>query len=142
MRKLLLLFVLFVAATAVREAIDYLGPMAKAYRTYRDEAHTQTLAHGKKRSFRDIEGNIVDVSYQLESAERTAEDRVRLVVLEAVQFQRSSERRAFGNRRVAQTRQYVLMTRVDGEWLISQLEQDATEVVDLAEVVEREIEGE
>ncbi len=136
MKKLLWLFIIFAAATAVREAVEYFGPMAAAFRAYRDEAHAQALERGKKKSFRDIEGNIVRVSHKLESSERSAEDKVRLVVLEAVHFQKSSERRAFGNRRVAQTRQYVLMTRIDGEWLISQLEEDATEIVELSEVAE------
>ena len=57
-------------------------------------------------------------------------------MLEAVHFQKSSEMRAFGNRRVAQTRQYVLMIRIDGEWLLSQLEEDATEVVELSDVAD------
>ena len=134
MKKLLWLFILFVAATAVREAVDYFGPMATAFRAYREEAHALALERGKKRSFRDIEGNIVDVSHQLESVERAGEDRVRLVVLEAVHFQKASERGAFGNRRVAQTRQYVLMAHIGDAWFISQIEEDATEVVELAEV--------
>ena len=135
MKKLLWLFVFFAAATAVREGIDYFGPIAAAFRAYRDEAHAQALARGKK-SFRDIAGNIVKVSHMLESSERSAEDEVKLVVLEAVHFQKSSEMRAFGNRRVAQTRQYVLMIRIDGEWLLSQLEEDATEVVELSDVAD------
>ena len=136
MKKLLWLFVIFAAATAVREAVDYFGPMAAAFRAYREEAHKQALERGKKKSFRHIEGNIVKVSHKLESSERPDEDTVRLVVLEAVHFQKSSERGAFGNRRVAQTRQYVLMVRIDGEWLLSQLEEDATMVVNLSEIAE------
>ena len=136
MKKLLWLFIFFAAATAVREGIDYFGPIAAAFRAYRDEAHAQALARGKKKSFRDIAGNIVKVSHMLESSERSAEDEVKLVVLEAVHFQKSSEMRAFGNRRVAQTRQYVLMIRIDGEWLLSQREEDATEVVELSDVAD------
>ena len=136
MKKLLWLFVIFAAATAVREAVDYFGPMAAAFRAYREEAHKQALERGKKKSFRHIEGNIVKVSHKLESSERPDEDTVRLVVLEAVHFQKSSERGSFGNRRVAQTRQYVLMVRIDGEWLVSHLEEDATMVVNLSEIAE------
>jgi len=91
-KKLLWLFVIFAAATAVREAVDYFGPMAAAFRAYREEAHKQALERGKKKSFRHIEGNIVKVSHKLESSERPDEDTVRLVVLEAVHFQKSSER--------------------------------------------------
>lgn len=40
----------------------------------------------------------------------------------------------FGNRRVAQTRQYVLMRRVEGQWVISHIEEDATKVVELSDV--------
>ncbi|TDI48310.1 MAG: hypothetical protein E2P02_00875 [Acidobacteria bacterium] len=136
MKKLLWLFIIFASATAVREVVDYFGPMAEAFRAYRDEAHKQALELGKKKSFRHIEGNIVAVSHKLESSERAAEDKVNLVVLEAVHFQKSSERGAFGNRRVAQTRQYVLMIRIDGKWLLSRLEEDATEVVELSDVAE------
>ncbi len=40
----------------------------------------------------------------------------------------------FGNRRVAVTRQYVSMSRVDGRWVVSHIEEDATEITELSEL--------
>ncbi len=55
-------------------------------------------------------------------------------VVEAVHFQKFSESGPFGNRRVAQTRQHVEMSSVDGEWVVSDLSEEATEVKDLSSV--------
>lgn len=134
LKKLLWLLALMVVATAMRDVVRYFGPMAAAYRNYRDEATAATLARGKTKAFRDIEGHIIDVSYHLESAEPAGEDQVRLVVVEAIQFQKVSEMGPFGNRRVARTRQHVTMSHVDGAWIVSHVEQDATEVGDLSEI--------
>lgn len=134
LKKLLWLLVIVVIATAIKDVVGYFGPMAAAFRSYRDEAATLEIGRAKAKTLRDIEGHIVDVSYHLESAEPAGDGEVRLRVVEAIQFQRGSEMQAFGNRRVAQTRQLVLMRRVDGQWAISRIEEDATEVVDLSRV--------
>ena len=131
MKKLLLFLAFVVVVTALRDVVGYFGPMAEAYRSYRDEATALALDRGKTRSFRDIEGHIVDVSYHLETAEPIGDDEVRLTVREAIQFQKVSEMKPFGNRRVAVTRQYVLMRRVDRRWVMSHIEEDATEITEL-----------
>lgn len=131
MKKLLLFLAFAVVVTALRDVVGYFGPMAEAYRSYRDEATALALDRGKTRSFRDIEGHIVDVSYHLETAEPIGDDEVRLTVREAIQFQKASEMKPFGNRRVAVTRQYVSMSRVDGRWVVSRIEEDATEITEL-----------
>jgi hypothetical protein len=128
LKKLLLFLAFVVVVTALRDIVGYFGPMAGAYRSYRDEAATLALDRGKLRSFRHIEGHIVGVSYHLVTAEPTGEDQVRLTVREAIQFRKGSEMVPFGNRRVAVTLQYVSMSRVDGRWVVSQIEEDATEI--------------
>lgn len=120
--------------TALRDVVGYFGPMAEAYRSYRDEATALALDRGKMQSFRDIEGFIVDVSYHLETAEPMGDGKVRLTVREAIQFRKGSEMVPFGNRRVALTRQYVSMSRVDGRWVVSGIEEDATEINELHEL--------
>ena len=134
MKKLLLFLAFVIVVTALRDVVGYFGPMAEAYRSYRDEAKALAIDRGKTQSFRDIEGHIVDVSYHLETAEPVGDDEVRLTVREAIQFQKVSEMKPFGNRRVALTRQYVLMRRVDGRWVVSHIEEDATEITELTEL--------
>lgn len=134
MKKLLLFLAFVVVVTALRDVVGYFGPMAEAYRSYRDEATALALDRGKMQSFRDIEGFIVDVSYHLETAEPMGDDKVRLTVREAIQFRKGSEMVPFGNRRVALTRQYVSMSRVDGRWVVSGIEEDATEINELHEL--------
>lgn len=133
MKKLLLVLGFAVLVAALRDVVGYFGPMAEAYRSYRDEARAATLAAGKGQRFRDVEGNIVDVRYHLETAEPTDDDEVRLVVLETIHFQNFSEIGAL-NRRVAQTRQYVSMKLMDGQWVVTHVEQDATELSDLSDM--------
>ena len=133
MKKLLLFLAFVIVVTALRDVVGYFGPMAGAYRSYRDEATALALDRGKTRSFRDIEGHIVDVSYHLETAELVG-DEVRLTVREAIPFQKVSEMKPFGNRRVAVTRQYVSMSRVNGRWVVSHIEQDSTAITELYEV--------
>lgn len=134
MKKLWWLVALFALATAVREGLDYFGPMARAYRAYCDEAEAQVRARPGDARFQGVEGGIVDVGYRLESAEREENGTVLLVVVEAVHFQKFSESGPFGNRRVAQTRQHVEMSFVDGRWVVSDLREEATEVKDLSSV--------
>ena len=134
MKKLWWLVALFALATAVREGLDYFGPMARAYRAYSDEAEAQLRARRGDARFQGIEGNIIDVGYRLESAERREDGSVLLVVVEAVHFQKFSESGPFGNRRIAQTRQHVEMRQVEGRWVVSDLREETTEVKDLASV--------
>jgi hypothetical protein len=133
-KKLWWVVALFAIATAVREGIDYFGPMARAYRAYREEAEPQVRAHRGDMRFQGIEGQIVDIGYRLESAERQEDGSVRLVVVEAVHFQNFSESGPFGNRRIAQTRQHVEMRQVEGRWVMSDLREETTEVKDLSSV--------
>lgn len=135
LKKLLLLLAFVVVVTALRDVVGYFGPMAEAFRSYRDEATASALARGKSKAFGDVDGHIVDVSYHLETAEPIGEGEVRLTVREAIQFQRMSEMKPFGNRRVAVTRQYVSMRRVDGRWVVAKVEADATELTELSEAV-------
>lgn len=134
MKKLLLFLAFVVVVTALRDVVGYFGPMAEAYRSYRDEATTLALDRGKTQSLRDIEGHIVGVSYRLETAEPMGDEKVRLTVREAIQFRKGSEMVPFGNRRVALTRQYVSMSLVDGRWVVSGIEEDATEITELNEL--------
>jgi hypothetical protein len=133
-KKLWWIVALFAIATAVREGIDYFGPMARAYRAYREEAESQVRSHRGDIRFQGIEGQIVDIGYRLESAERQEDGSVRLVVVEAVHFQKFSESGPFGNRRIAQTRQHVEMRTVEGRWVMSDLREETTEVKDLSSV--------
>ena len=134
MKKLWWFVALFALATAVREGLDYFGPMARAYRAYCDEAAAQVRARRGDARFEGIEGHIIDVGYRLESAERQDDGSVLLVVVEAVQFQKFSESGPFGDRRVAQTRQHVQMSQVEGRWVVSDLREETTEVKDLSSV--------
>jgi hypothetical protein len=134
LKKLFLFLAFVIVVTALRDVVGYFGPMAEAYRSYRDEAEALALDRGKTRSFRNIEEHIVDVSYHLETAEPAGDDEVRLTVREVIQFQKVSEMRPFGNRRVALTRQYVLMRRTNGRWVVSHIEEDATEITELADI--------
>ena len=134
MKKLWWIVALFALATAVREGLDYFGPMARAYRVYSDEAEAQLRARRGDARFQGIEGQIVDVGYRLESAESQEDGSVLLVVVEAVHFQKFSESGPFGNRRIAQTRQYVEMSQVGGRWVVSDLREETTEVKDLSSV--------
>ena len=134
MKKLWWIVALFALATAVREGLDYFGPMARAYRVYSDEAEAQLRARRGDARFQGIEGQIVDVGYRLESAESQEDGSVLLVVVEAVHFQKFSESGPFGNRRIAQTRQHVEMSQVEGRWVVSDLREETTEVKDLSSV--------
>jgi hypothetical protein len=133
-KKLWWVVALFALATAVREGIGYFGPMARAYRTYVDESMARGRSRKGEARFKGIEGDIIDVGYSLESAERRDDGTVLLIVLEAVHFQKFSEQGPFGNRRVARTRQHVVMSQVEGRWVISDLREEATEVKDLSSV--------
>ena len=134
MKKLVWLVVLFALGTAIREGVDYFGPMARAYRAYVEESKADSRGRKSDPRFKGIEGDVIDVGYSLESAERREDGRVALVVLEAVHFQKFSEQGPFGNRRVAQTRQHVEMIQTDGRWEISGLREEATVVKDLSSV--------
>ncbi len=133
-KKLWWVVALFALATAIREGINYFGPMASAYRTYVDESTARARARKGEARFTGIEGDIIDVGYSLESAERRDDGTVLLIVLEAIHFQKFSEQGPFGNRRVAQTRQHVEMSQVEGRWVTSDLREEATEVKDLSSV--------
>lgn len=134
MKKLWWLLALFIIATAVKDGLDRLGPVAEAYRVYREQATAGAVAKSAEPPFRDIEGSFHDVTYTLESGELQSDGRVKLVVVEAIQFQKLSESGPFGNRRIAQTRQTVLMAQVNGEWVVSELAEEATEVRSLDSV--------
>jgi hypothetical protein len=125
------LLALFVLATAIQSGWDHFGPMAQAFRAYREQAEPEVRSRRNDPRFRDVEGHIINVSYELESAERTDDGAVRLVVLEAVHFQKVSESGPFGNRRVAKTRKRVLMVRSNSEWTSSRVEEESTEVTEL-----------
>ncbi|MGH9321409.1 MAG: hypothetical protein ACRD21_07180 [Vicinamibacteria bacterium] len=133
-KKLWWLLASFVVATAVREGLDYFGPMAQAFRAYRTEAEAYVRGQRDDPRFESIEGSVIEVGYRLESAEREEDGGIRLVVVEAVQFQKFSESGPFGNRRVAQTRQHVVMRSVDERWVLSDLREETTEVTELGSV--------
>ncbi len=134
MKKLWWLVALFALATAVREGFDYFGPMARAYRAYCDEKEAEVRARRGDPRFQGIEGQMVEVAYRLESAERREDGSVLLRVVEAVHFQKFSESGPFGNRRVAQTRQHVEMSEIDGRWVVKSLREETTEVQELSSV--------
>lgn len=135
MKKLAWLLAIFVVATAIHEAYQYFAPVAEAYRSYREEARAQVLTRKDDSHFRGIEGNVLDVSYSLESAERQSDGTVRIVVIEAIQFQKATDL-GLGNRRIAKTRQQVIMRRFEGRWVVSDLMEDQTEVTELGKLVE------
>ena len=53
-------------ATALKDVVGYFGPMAAAFRAYRDEAEALDFSSAKSKSFGDIEGHIVDATYHLD----------------------------------------------------------------------------
>jgi hypothetical protein len=130
MKKLLWLLAMFVVATAIRESYEFFGPLAQAYRAYREEARAQLLTRRDDARFGSIEGSVVEVTYSLESAEHQPDGSVRIVVLEAVQFRSASDPGPL-NRRVAKTRQRVVMRRFEGRWVVSELMEDETEVTEI-----------
>ena len=130
MKKLVLILALFTVATGVRHVLLHFSSVASAYRAYREETRARVLARGKPQGLRDVEGSLVAVHYRLESAERIGDDRVRLVVVQAVHY-RKSTMAGLGNRQVAETRQHVVMARIDDEWRAVSVEREATEVREL-----------
>lgn len=134
MKKLWWLLAIFIAATAVKEGLDHLGPIAEAYRAYRETASAGAGAKQHDPRFRDIEGSLIRANYQLESGESLGDGRVRLWVVESLQFQKFSESGPFGNRRVARTRQSVLMSLVEGKWVVTELVEQDPEVQSLDQI--------
>lgn len=128
LRKLFFLLMLFGAATAVVEVVEFFSPMAEAFRAYREVASAQAQSSRNDARFREIEGYIAEVTYALESGEKEGDDGVRLVVLEAIHFQKGMGGAVMGERTVAKTRQRVLMRQTRNGWEISELEEDATEI--------------
>jgi len=130
MKKLGCFLAAFVLATAIHEGYQYFGPLAQAYRSYREEARAQVLSRRDDARFGSIEGSVLDVSYFLESAEHQSDGTIRIVVVESVQFQKATASGPFGDRSVAKTRQRVVMKQSEGRWVVSDLTEEETEVTD------------
>ena len=125
------LFFVLVLLTLANELFQFLGPRQAAFRAYESQAGPQQLE-----SIHDlIDGRLLDIRYHLISVESVSEDELRLVVNRAVQFDDSGHLIAIGGRKIAKTRQHVLMRRVNDEWKISVVEEDATEVTELSEEI-------
>lgn len=132
MKKLWWLLAIAVVATALKDVVDHFGPMAQAYRAYREQAGSVARDKATDSRYRHIEGFITQVDYRLESAEPAGEDRVRLVVVESLTFQTPTEMAPLGNRRVAATRQRVLMARTPAGWTVAELVEEEPELMELS----------
>lgn len=132
MKKLWWLLAFVVVATAAKDVFQHFGPMAEAYRAYRDQA--ESIARTKKEDsrYRNVEGHITGVDFRLESAEPGSGGEVHLVVVESLVFQKPSEMGPLGNRRVVTTRQRVTMARRSGSWVVAELDEESPQLTELS----------
>jgi hypothetical protein len=138
-RKCGFVLVLYILACIGRDLYDHFSSRNDAFRAYQEEATRLVKSRRHDPTFESVEGYIADVLYRLESLEHEAEDKIRLVAIQAVHFQRSGVINSWVGRKVAKTRQRVLMTRDRGTWRISELEEDLTEVSNLGDAFAEEL---
>jgi len=134
-KKISLLLMLFVLACVGRELFDYISARQAAYLAYEDQATKLARSHRRDLPFADIGGYIIDVMYDLESITRKTEHEFEIVAVQAVHFQRGLPFLNWGARQIVKTRQKALMRRSEGQWLVSELEENTSAPAYLSESV-------
>ena len=135
MNRISLILMLFVLACVGRELFDDISARKAAYLAYEEQATNLARSHRNDLPFADVEGYIIDVMYDLESITRKAEHELEIVAVQAVHFQRGLPFLNWGSRQIVKTRQRVLMRRSEERWLISELEENASDPAYLGESV-------
>jgi hypothetical protein len=130
MKKLYLILWLLIFMSFGRGVADFLDAQFGAVRAYKEQAAEAARARRHQPPYAAIDGRIVNVSYRLLSIEYVDEDRLRLIALQSVHFQKGSLIGNLAGRKIAQTPHNVLMFRNEDRWEISVLEEGVTEVVD------------
>jgi hypothetical protein len=129
-KKLSLLLWLMVFMSIGRGVADFVDARFGALRAYQDQATAIAKALRHKPPFEEIPGHIVNVSYRLLSIECEDPYELRIAAVQSVHFQKGSQLGNLVGRKIAQTRQDVLMIKNGDQWEISELEQGVTEVTD------------
>jgi hypothetical protein len=120
--------VLFILACIGREAYNHYAVPYRAYLVYQERATAMAKERRNEPPFASIRGFMTDVFYNLESLDREAENKVRIVAVQSVHFERNTLVQSLGDREVARTRQHVVMMQLGDGWEISQFQEDATEL--------------
>ncbi len=128
MKKLSFVLALFILACIGREAYEHLAVPYRAYRVYQERATAMARERRSEPPLASISGIMTDVFYSLETLDREAENKVRIVAVQSVHFERGTLVQTLGSREVARTRQHVVMMQIGDDWEISQFEEDATEL--------------
>ena len=128
MKKLSFVLALFILACIGREAYEHLAVPYRAYRVYQERATAMARERRSEPPLAAISGIMTDVFYSLETLDREAENKVRIVAVQSVHFERGTLVQTLGSREVARTRQHVVMMQIGDDWEISQFEEDATEL--------------
>lgn len=127
MKKLSFALALFILACIGREAYEHFAVPYRAYLVYQESATTMAKERRSEPPFVSISGNMTDVFYNLETLDREAENKVRIVAVQSVHFERTLAQ-SLGSVEVARTRQHIVMMQMGDGWEISQFEEDATEL--------------
>jgi hypothetical protein len=137
LKKLSLALALFILACVGREAYEHLAFPYSAYRVYQERATAIAKERRSEPPFAAVSGIMTDVFYRLESLDRESDNKVRIVAVQSVHFERTLAQN-LGSKEVARTRQHVIMMQMEDGWEISQFEEDATELSTVKEAFEAE----
>ncbi len=137
MKKLSFALALFILACIAREAYIHLAVPYNAYRVYQERATAMAKERRSEPPLASISGIMTDVFYSLETLDRETENKVRIVAVQSVHFERALAQN-LGSVEVARTRQHVIMMQMGDDWEISQFEEDATELTTVKEAFEAE----
>ena len=130
--KFTLVLVLGLIACTGYVAYHKLGPPAEPYRAYQQYA-TASLQGGNMAARQALarfgaSGQVPDTSgirYELESQTRNGSDSVEIVAVQSVtRVYRDSFGNPSGRRKVAKSRQYARVERIDGRWQVTELEKE------------------
>jgi hypothetical protein len=135
LKRLSLILILFVVASAGSEILHYSRSLTEAFQAYQDQATTMAIEQRYNPRFEPLEGYILDVTYILQSIDYEGRNAVRLVAIQAVHFQKGLPTLNWWARKIAKTKHHALMTKAHGYWQISELQEDATEVTDLLDSI-------
>jgi hypothetical protein len=119
-----------------REAFDDIKSRQGAYQAYKDQTTELARSNQDDYSYADVEGYIVDIMYELESLTRLSTNKVEIVAVQALHFQKGLPVGNWGSRQVLKIRQRVLMISADGHWLISEIDETSSEPTYLGESVD------
>lgn len=107
---------------------DYVSSQTKAFEAYQEQARTIVVKRRHKPPFEKIEGRIANINYILISIEHEDRGRLRLTTEQTVIFQKGNRLANWEGRKFAKTRHDVLMTRTDGLWEISKIQEGTTTI--------------